>query len=119
MATLTVRLKKKQMDQLEKTAADHNKTVTEYVIERLELNDPVSENTLTQEKVLERIEKLRQGETFSLPDLFDPKEWEKFTNTVSVGRVFRITSKKKNSAVSRVAEFVDKKSGNPAVYKRK
>ncbi|MDD3306525.1 MAG: DUF1413 domain-containing protein [Acetobacterium sp.] len=120
MATLTVRLSKEQMQQLEEAAAKKKQSVSVYVIEQLSLNRELGENTLTQEEVLDRVDiKIESGKSFTIPDLFDLEEWQKFTNTVSIGRVFRIASKKPNSAVSKVADFIEKKSGKPAVYRKK
>lgn len=124
MGTITIRASEAQLSELKERAAASNMTMSEYVLTQLFPSDikvdiEAAANKLTIARVIHEITaKIPAGEEFSIPDLFSGEEWRQFTNTVAVGRTFRISSKDPQSAVSKVVEFVRKDSGSPAVYRR-
>lgn len=117
MPTISIRLTEDQKSELDRLAAESSQNITEYILSMLFTSDS-SSNLLTHKQILNEIAKLPHGKEFTIPDLF-PNTWDTFTNTISVGRTFRIAQKTENSAVNIAVDFVSKKSGSPAVYKKK
>lgn len=120
MPILSLRLSDAEFNQITTSALEKSMTTNEYAKSVLFPHNTVSANTLCHNVILQRIkEKYKTGDTFSIPDLFTQEEWQNFTNTVSIGRTFRILSKQESSCVHNAVSFVEKKSGYPAVYKVK
>lgn len=120
MPILSLRLSDAEYKELTILASEDHTTLNDYVKSKLFQNNVPQENILTLNIVIEKIkEKYNSGDKFSIPDLFDEEEWKRFTNTVSIGRTFRILSKQKDSIVSDIVIFVEKKSGHSAVYQVK
>lgn len=119
MPILSLRLTDEELQCIVNLASQKSLTTNEYVKSIL---FPHSQclNALSHELILKRIkEKYKRGDKFSIPDLFTREEWQSFTNTISIGRTFRILSKNSNSPVYQTVSFVEKKSGFPAVYEVK
>ena len=95
-------------------------SINGYILSQL-FGDSVSTNNnlLTHKMILDKLKNYESGTLFNIPELFTKTQWDLFSNTVSVGRTFRIAEKDKNSLVSKKVIFVEKKSGYPAVYKVK
>lgn len=96
MATITIRASETQLNELKERAAEKNMTLSEYILTQLFPNDieidlEAVENQLTIARVIHEIKtKVSIGEEFQIPSLFPTEIWQKFTNTVTVGRTFRI-----------------------------
>ena len=130
LPVLSIRLSDTQMESLSSVAKENSTTISNIVISKL-FPDYNTGNNLSNElsipDVLKRVKKLESGSLFSIPELFSQPEsehstypeWKKYTNTISIGRTFRIASKDQDSAVSELVDFVEKKSGESAVYRRK
>lgn len=117
MPILSLRLTDAEIEEITTIASKKSMTANEYVKSILFPHNAGSSNTLSHNIILQRLRaKYKKGDTFSIPDLFTQDEWKSFTNTVSIGRTFRILARKENSPVYNVVEFVEKRSGYPAVY---
>lgn len=120
MPILSLRLSDAEYKEIKTLATENNATLNDYVKSKLFTHNISQENILKLDIVIERIkEQYNTGDKFSLPDLFDEEEWAKFTNTVSIGRTFRKLSKQKDSIVSNIVIFIEKKSGHSAIYQLK
>lgn len=120
MPILSLRLSDAEYKELTISATKNNTTLNDYVKSILFQNHVPQENILKLNIVIEKVkEQYNSGDKFSIPDLFDEEEWKGFTNTVSIGRTFRKLSKQKDSIVSDIVNFVEKKSGHSAVYQVK
>lgn len=120
MPIISLRLSDAEYKELTDSASEYHTTLNDYVKSRLFQNNIPQENILKLSKIIEKInEKCDSGDKFSIPDLFDEEDWNSFTNTISIGRTFRKLSKQKDSIVSNIVNFVEKKSGHSAVYQVK
>ncbi|MCI6277711.1 MAG: single-stranded DNA-binding protein [Clostridium sp.] len=121
MPVISIRVTEEQKLELERKLSESNMSSLNSYILSLILPNSVStnKNLLTHKMILSKLQNYKSGESFNIPELFSKTEWDSFSNTVSVGRTFRLAEKDKNSLVSKKVIFVEKKSGYPAVYKVK
>ncbi|GAA0765122.1 hypothetical protein GCM10008908_01180 [Clostridium subterminale] len=119
MPVISIRVTEEQKSELERKVAENNmSSINSYILSCiLPNNASTNKNLLTHKMILDKLENYKSGELFNIPELFPKAEWDSFSNTVSVGRTFRLAEKEKNSLVSKKVIFVEKKSGYPAVYK--
>lgn len=118
MPVISIRLNEQQFKEIQKKMQDEGfDNISNYVETKICSNSKDKENVLTIDEVIKRIKDKEKNSTFSIPSLFTNEEWGSYTNTVSIGRIFRLNSKKPNSRVSKYVEFVGKKKGQAAIYK--
>lgn len=116
MPIVSIRLTDEQMLQISTNAISAHMSTTDFIKSKLFPEENQHEHQLTLEMVLFKISELKSGDLFEIPNLFSPEVWRSYTNTVSIGRSFRIESKKPNSLISSKVVFIEKKSGHSAVY---
>jgi hypothetical protein len=101
--------------ELKALADQKNISLTNYISEKLGLIRDPGEN-LTLRDVLRRLPK-NPGELFSIPDLFEKEEWDKFTkgSRLATGRAFYKAVTKLGKTLT--VQFVEKNSANLAIYR--
>lgn len=120
MPVISIRVTNEEYAKIISDAANGYNSVSEYAHDILfpESIKSASPSELTQKEVINRIKNTRcKGDLVRIPELFTSEEWGSFSNTITVGRLFRIASKNPDSEVSKIVEFVDKKSGDSAIYR--
>lgn len=103
----------KEYKNIRKRAKKKNLNISDYLVFKLGLK---RQKTVCVNDVLKKIPNV-VGKQFSIPDLFDEKDWKQFTkgSRIAVGKAFHLLTKKSGGQIK--IEFVKKTSGNLAVYK--
>lgn len=121
MPNVSIRLSDIQYQQMMSEALESGCSLSDHLKRKLfpaefQTN---TDNELTLESVMQEVSKLKSGQTFEIPSLFPKEIWRNFTNTVTIGRKFRIETKNEASFISQKVEFIEKKSGHSAIYRVK
>lgn len=118
MAQITLRLSDDTLKKVQQLAKDANLTVTDYLLSKSVPG--YTDNTLTINKVLNKIDNLPKEEIFTLKSLFSKDIWGSFTNgsRISTGRLFYQSYDKNLYDLKNKIEFLGKDSSNLAKYKK-
>lgn len=118
---LTIRLTSCQRKDLEKRTQENGfGSINSYILSLIFPNTIVKNyRHLTHQEILNRLKQYESGSLFDIPSLFTESEWQSFDNTISIGRTFRMASKKSGSNIANAVDFVEKRSGYAAVYRVK
>jgi hypothetical protein len=99
-----------------KAAAERkNLSISDYIAFKLDLKRP---KVVLLNDVLKKLPD-EANKKFSIPDLFSVKEWKSFSkgSRIAVGKAFYLLVQKSGKQLK--IEFLDKTSGNLAVYRKK
>lgn len=118
MAQITLRLSDDTLKKVQQLAKDANLTVTDYLLSKSVPG--YTDNTLTINKVLNKIDNLPKEEIFTLKSLFSKDMWGSFTSgsRISTGRLFYQSYDKNLYDLKNKIEFLGKDSSNLAKYKK-
>lgn len=117
MPVFSLRLNKKEMEDLEIRANEKKVDINIYAKQLLFPHIKFTNSGLNHNEILRRIADKPYGYNFSIPELF-VNEWESFDNTVTIGRTFRKAEKNRNSIVGKNVRFYSKRSGQSARYEK-
>jgi hypothetical protein len=116
--TLTLRISEEAFRVLQENAEKSMLSVTDFVLSKT-IPSYLLE-TLTIDKVLEKLKEEDVGTIVSLKDLFSSEEWGGFSagSRIATGRLFFQAYEKNQYNLKKLVKFMGKNSANLAIYKK-
>ncbi|AWZ48372.1 hypothetical protein C3495_05860 [Clostridiaceae bacterium 14S0207] len=104
---ISLNVSDEQYEEILQKSKINNQTVTDFILNNL----PITHYTkLTLNKINNKVNKLKKGKKFSIPELFDKTmEWDKFTkgSRLTVGKLF-YQSVTQGDPISKQVEYLEK-----------
>jgi hypothetical protein len=119
MPNITLRLSKKQRDEINKLASDSQMTINDYIIRELLSAEESEDKTIRVTDIIEKALKVAPGTEFNIPSLFPIEEWNNINNTTRriASRTFMKLIKDEDNSLADEFSSLGKKS-NLATFKR-